>query len=213
MSLFSVHSEIDKSINENRDRKFMNKSEMILNSAMQEFTANGFVAANMDRIAIAAGVSKPTIYSYFKDKEGLFAALIQQLSLQEFLLNFEDPMLLELPPASFLRHLATNILSKFSTGQSFLTFIRLTLGESERFPELAQSFVRTIQKPMIAGLSAYFKNHPDLDYADPEIAARMFVGTLMHYVITHEILHGQEILPIEQNRLINGLVEMMVRGK
>ena len=66
---------------------------------------------------------------------------------------------------------------------------------------------------MIAGLSAYFKNHPDLDYADPEIAARMFVGTLMHYVITHEILHGQEILPIEQSRLINGLVEMMVREK
>ena len=72
MSLFSVHSENDESINENRDRKFMNKSEMILNSAMQEFTANGFVAANMDRIASAAGVSKPTIYSYFKDKEGLF---------------------------------------------------------------------------------------------------------------------------------------------
>jgi hypothetical protein len=34
-----------------------------------------------------------------------------------------------------------------------------------------------------------------------------------HYVIAHEILHGQEILPIEQNRLIDGLVEMMVREK
>jgi len=34
-----------------------------------------------------------------------------------------------------------------------------------------------------------------------------------HYFITHEILHGQEILPIEQNRLINGLVEMIVREK
>ena len=217
MSLFSVHSENDENINESHDRKSISKSisksEMILKSAMQEFTINGFVAASMDRIAIAAGVSKPTIYSYFKDKEGLFAALIQQLSPKEFLLNFEDPMLLQLPPSAFLRHLATNILSKFATGQSFLTFIRLTLGESERFPELAQSFVRTIQKPMIAGLSTYFKNHADLDYADPEIAARMFVGTLMHYVITHEILHGQEILPIEQNRLINGLVEMIIREK
>ena len=72
------------------------------------------------------------------------------------------------------------------------------MGESGRFPELAQSFVQTIQ------------NQPSLDYADPEIAARMFVGTLMHYVITHEILHGQAILPIEQNRLINGLVDLLL---
>ena len=84
------------------------------------------------------------------------------------------------------------------------------MGESGRFPELAQSFVQTIQKPMIEQLTNYFENQPSLDYADPEIAARMFVGTLMHYVITHEILHGQAILPIEQNRLINGLVDLLL---
>jgi hypothetical protein len=56
------------------------------------------------------------------------------------------------------------------------------------------------------------ENQQSLHYADPEIAARMFVGTLMHYVITHEILHGQAILPIEQNRLINGLVDLIIRS-
>jgi AcrR family transcriptional regulator len=191
-------------------RSKTDKAEAILAGAMQEFTAQGFAAASMDRIAIAAGVSKPTLYSYFQDKEGLFTALIHQLLPKEFLLSLQDPVLLQVPPPIFLRHLATNILNKFSPEQPLLTFIRLTLGESGRFPELAKSFVQTIQKPMIEQLTNYLENQPSLDYADPEIAARMFVGTLMHYVITHEILHGQEILPIEQDRLINGLVDLMI---
>ena len=194
-------------------RSKTDKAEAILAGALQEFTANGFAAASMDRIAIAAGVSKPTLYSYFQDKEGLFTALIHQLLPQEFLFSLRDPILLQAPPQIFLRHLATSILSKFSAEQPLLTFIRLTLGESGRFPELAQSFVQTIQKPMIEQLTNYLENQPSLHYADPEIAARMFVGTLMHYVITHEILHGQEILPIEQNRLINGLVDLIIRQK
>lgn len=192
------------------DKKVAAKSEAILAGAMQEFTTHGFAAASMDRVAIAAGVSKPTLYSYFRDKEGLFTALIHQLLPKEFLLSLQDPILLQVPPQIFLRHLATNILSKFSVEQPLLTFIRLTLGESGRFPDLAQSFVQMIQKPMIEQLTKYFENQQSLHYADPEIAARMFVGTLMHYVITHEILHGREILPIEQDRLINGLVDLLL---
>jgi AcrR family transcriptional regulator len=203
----------NKMIDEKSAHKAINKAEMILAGAMQEFTTHGFAAASMDRIAIAAGVSKPTLYSYFQDKEGLFTALIHQLLPEEFLLSLQDPILLQAPPRIFLRHLATTILHKFAAEQPLLTFIRLTLGESGRFPDLAQSFVQTIQKPMIERLSQYFEGHQDLHYSDPEIAARMFVGTLMHYVITHEILHGQEILPIQQDRLVDGLVDLIIREK
>ncbi len=192
------------------NQKVAAKSEAILAGAMQEFTAHGFTAASMDRVAIAAGVSKPTLYSYFQDKEGLFTALIHQLLPKDFLSILQDPISLQVPPQIFLRQLATGILSKFSGEQPLLTFIRLTLGESERFPDLAQSFVKTIQKPMIEQLTKYFENQQILRYSDPEIVARMFVGTLMHYVITHEILHGQDILPIEQSRLINGLVDLLL---
>ncbi len=58
------------------------KSEAILQGALQVFAEKGYTAASMSQIAIAAGVSKPTLYSYFKNKEGLFTALVHQVLTQ-----------------------------------------------------------------------------------------------------------------------------------
>jgi AcrR family transcriptional regulator len=37
----------------------------------------------MDKVAKTGGVSKATVYSYFPDKEGLFAALVQRLAREK----------------------------------------------------------------------------------------------------------------------------------
>jgi len=50
------------------------KREKILEGALRAFLRNGY-AANMDVIAAEGGVAKQTIYTYFKDKESLFARL------------------------------------------------------------------------------------------------------------------------------------------
>lgn len=54
------------------------KAQTILTGALEVFTTQGYVAASMDRIAKTCGVSKPTLYTYFINKEGLFVALVQQ---------------------------------------------------------------------------------------------------------------------------------------
>ena len=56
----------------NRSSGKADKEELILQGALQVFMTQGYTAASMDRIAAAAGVSKSTLYSYFRDKEGLF---------------------------------------------------------------------------------------------------------------------------------------------
>lgn len=44
----------------------------ILCAASHEFLAKGFEAANLDDVALSAGVGKATIYKYFHDKSDLF---------------------------------------------------------------------------------------------------------------------------------------------
>jgi AcrR family transcriptional regulator len=39
----------------------------------------------MDKVAKTGGVSQATVYSYFPDKEGLFAALVQRLARKKFI--------------------------------------------------------------------------------------------------------------------------------
>ncbi|MBW4616446.1 MAG: TetR/AcrR family transcriptional regulator; helix-turn-helix transcriptional regulator [Desmonostoc vinosum HA7617-LM4] len=191
--------------------KEVDKSGTILAGAMQEFIKSGYTAASMDRIAVAAGVSKPTLYSYFRDKAGLFAALIQKMTLGSHNSRlFENEQLLQLPLRDVLKQIATASLEKMSGKQPLFTLIRLIIGESGRFPALAQTFVRNGEKPMLEELSYLFANHPDLKAGDPEVLARCFHGSIVHYIILQEILHGRDIVPLERDRFINGLIDLIV---
>jgi len=54
----------------------------ILDAAVAEFSAVGPAGARIDSIAAAAGVNKRMLYHYFENKEGLFAAVLdEQLAL------------------------------------------------------------------------------------------------------------------------------------
>jgi TetR/AcrR family transcriptional regulator, regulator of autoinduction and epiphytic fitness len=192
-------------------RKVGDKAGAILEGAMQEFMTCGYAAASMDRIAVAAGVSKPTLYSYFQDKEGLFFALIQKKMPQNRESKLlEGDVLLQLPLRYGLKQLATLLLDEFYSEQSLSTFIRLIIGESGRFPDLAQMFIRNADKPILEKLTYLFANHPDMKATDPEVMARCFHGSIVHYIILQEILHGQEILPLERDRFVNGLIDLIV---
>lgn len=191
--------------------KAVDKAEVILEGAMQEFITCGYAAASMDRIAVAAKVSKPTLYSYFRDKAGLFTALIQQIiqgSRKHRLIERER--LLQLPLRDSLKQIATISLNQISGKQPIFTLIRLIIGESGRFPALAQTFVRNSEKPMLEELSYLFAHHPDLKATNPDILARCFHGSIVYYIIVQEILHGEEILPLERDRFIDGLIDLIV---
>ncbi|HEY1937972.1 MAG TPA: TetR/AcrR family transcriptional regulator [Candidatus Angelobacter sp.] len=51
----------------------------ILKAALEEFSNEGVTGARTDEIARRAGVNKALLYYYFKDKEGLYAAALEQV--------------------------------------------------------------------------------------------------------------------------------------
>jgi AcrR family transcriptional regulator len=54
------------------------REALILETAGPIFAARGYNAASMDEIALAAGVSKPVLYSSFGSKDGLYFAYIER---------------------------------------------------------------------------------------------------------------------------------------
>jgi AcrR family transcriptional regulator len=50
----------------------------LLQAALKSFADRGYAATSVQEIVDAAHVSKPALYYYFKDKAGLFAALVDQ---------------------------------------------------------------------------------------------------------------------------------------
>nr|WP_238718403.1 TetR/AcrR family transcriptional regulator [Petrachloros mirabilis] len=187
----------------------IDKAVQILEGAMQEFLTHGYAATSMDRVAAAAGVSKATVYSHFGDKEGLFEALVKRLAQQKFLhLTTLDCWHEE--PRHSLPQLITNALQHVLCDPEHLAFIRLIIGESGRFPKLAQIFVQNLSKPGIELMSQYLAKHPQLNIADPEATARIIIGAVVYFVQIQEMLHGQEIVPMEPERLINAITDLVI---
>ncbi len=54
--------------------------EKILAAADEAFLHCGFLGANMDAVADAAGVSKQTVYAHCKSKEALFIQVVEQMT-------------------------------------------------------------------------------------------------------------------------------------
>lgn len=181
------------------------KREQILQGAMQVFLQQGYAGTSMDRVAEVAGVSKNTIYNHFHDKEGLFTALIEHITSDRFQIVF-GKVPLEGEPEIVLRKIAEKLLATILPDQEYISFLRLLIGESERFPQLAQLFVSNLPKKVLSLLSEYFLSHPEINLPNPEATARIFMGSLMGYVLTQEILQGKQIIPLSQTDLIDNLI-------
>ncbi len=52
--------------------------QTILQAALEEFSEHGFKGTRIENVAKRCGFNKALIYRYFKDKEGLFKATLQQ---------------------------------------------------------------------------------------------------------------------------------------
>ncbi len=186
----------------------VDKSEKILQGAMEEFLAHGYAGASMDRVASRAGVSKATVYSYFQDKEGLFKTLVEQMATKRFQSVFgEQPP--EGDASVVLPKLARTALAQMIENKEHREFMRVIIGESGRFPELAQVCVRCLTKPAIETVTQYLSNHPQLNLPDPEATAWILVGSLISFMKIQEMLHGKEIIPMESDRLIEALTYLI----
>ena len=56
----------------------MDKKEAVINTARDLFQKYGYKKVSMDEIAKTSGVTKKTIYTYFKDKDSMFLYFIEE---------------------------------------------------------------------------------------------------------------------------------------
>ncbi len=80
-----------------REKVMSETRQLLLDAASEEFAKEGFKGANINRISIAAGFAKGTIYNYFESKRTLMLALIDEIAtghlehMTRQVLSEEDP--------------------------------------------------------------------------------------------------------------------------
>jgi AcrR family transcriptional regulator len=145
--------------------KRTDKAKEIARAALKQFTLKGFVAASLEKIAAEAGIGKSTIYEYYKNKDELFVAAVEEAcqvwfrDVEEICRQTGDPMqrlaliatsFLECPdypPKAFLRFFFEILMQTITEGGVFSKrkhFIR----------EVHQRMIRTVADILLTGVSS-----------------------------------------------------------
>jgi len=190
--------------------KSRSKKEQIVQAAIKVFLENGYAGTSMNRVAAEADVIKATIYSHFKDKEELFAAIIEEVTfkrLQADTPEFEQ-FLNSLPPDEFVNFL-TQKFRLLSQSEEYRALLRVVIGESERFPELATLYVKTVILKGMEMASGYFAKQQDLKLNNPLATAHICCGSFVAWLIWQEILGGKNLKPLEFDDVVIALKELV----
>ena len=179
------------------------KRRQIVEGARAVFLAQGFDAASMNDIARAAGVSKGTLYVYFKHKQELFDAIVEQECTAQAEGIFDlDPN--DRDVEAVLTRLGIGYV-KFLCRPEKASAIRTVIAIADRMPEVGRRFYETGPASGIARLSDYLSAQVAagaLAVEDCEIAAAQFM----------EASHAALFKPIVFNFAPEPSAEQVERG-
>ena len=194
--------------------RFDVKRASIVGGAKDVFLRHGFEGASMDGIAAAAGVSKMTVYRYFRSKEALFAGVIRDLC--ERIIDEDLERMLERQPEEALRGFARKIVT-ILFARDTVELHRIVVAESRRFPALGRLFYKSGPEACIAMLAAYLERHASrktLNLRNPRRTAEEFLELLRGYAHLRVLLGVQKTLSareLEEN--IEGAVQHILRAR
>lgn len=127
--------------------------EHILWKAKDVFLDMGFERTSMDLVAERAKTSKRSLYAHFESKEKLFLAVIE-LVRGLFLERLKQPGDYSDKPAEALVLFCGQYLQTLLYGPS-VQMCRISMAESERFPEQSAMYFDVLFTQVHARLSAY----------------------------------------------------------
>lgn len=190
------------------------KRRAILEAAKHAFIAHGYGGASMEAIAEAAPVSKPTLYTYFKGKQELFAAVIA--SQCQSLLNTLSEVQTEVrDPVAGLKAIA-NAFVELAYADEALQLYRLIIAEQQHFPELGDLVYRSGPESVLQQLSSYLAElhaREILHIDDIETSSRLFLGMLQSDQHFRCLLGLQSGLSSAEKRLlIDAAVALFLKG-
>ena len=151
------------------------KRRQIVEGACHIFMTQGFDAASMGAIAQHAGVSKGTLYVYFKSKEELFGSIVEDQRRQqaEQIFTFDTGEDIEV----VLTRLATEFVN-FLCRPGGLSSLRTVIAIAHRMPEIGQRFYQAGPATGISRLREYFESQVAVGVLAPhdcEVAAAQFI--------------------------------------
>jgi TetR/AcrR family transcriptional regulator, mexJK operon transcriptional repressor len=202
--LYSLIMTVGKQVLSARARS---KQAQIRDGARRAFLANGFAATTTDAIATEAGVSKQTLYVYYRAKEGLFLDVLREIvgQLPDVASTIAAGAQLDSPAAlrACLTSLARELLAHLMQ-PDYVAFMRLVFAEIPRMPQLGELWQRTIPAQVVgvtANVLETARARGIAHFADTNAAVRLFIGPLITFVVLEGLATAEPPRPPDDSAI------------
>ncbi len=183
-------------------------------AALAVFAEKGFAAARLEEIAGRAGVSKGALYLYFETKEDLFAAVVREAVAPNLEVIKAAVGRHEGEFAGLARLFLTN-LARLAASLPVGAVLKMIIGESRNFPELARIWRESLVEPAFAVLSAAIgaaQARGEVRAGDPRAFVLSLVGPMLMGVLWNETFAPVGGAPFDPEALANQHLEALLNG-
>lgn len=188
------------------------RRRVIIEAALILFARNGFRGTTTKEIAQAAGCSEATLFKHFATKDELYSAILETRVRIEETLAQARQVAAHKDDAGVFRAVALRGLTQMQHDASLM---RLLLFSALEGHALAQVFFESKVQRLHEFLSSYIEERiADGVFrpVNPLVAARGFVGMIVHYILLHEIYGVKRPVGFSPEQVVDTFVTLFCDG-
>ena len=195
-------------------RRAEDRPREICAAALEVFAEKGFAAAKLDEIARRAGVSKGTLYLYFKDKEQLFRAVVRD-TVSPNIDHLRDAIMATSLPFAQIVPMFLARLSSVAATMPLGSVVKMVIGESGNFPELARVWQEQVVSKalgIMVELIEKAQQKGEVRPGDPRFHAFTLMGPMLMGLMYREVLQPAGGAPIDIEALARQHSDTVLKG-
>jgi AcrR family transcriptional regulator len=162
----------------------------ILKAAVREFAREGVSAARIDAIARSAGVNKALLYYYFKDKEALYQAVLDEV-FSGVRAAIQDALSQNLPPRERLQAYVRAHFDYIASHPLYPRIVHAEFLRAGKDPSRLQRIAKQYFRPVFADIAALLSEGAasgDFRLVDPIHFIPSIIAVIVFYFTTAPIM-------------------------
>ena len=195
-----------KTIDKKTDTK-----QRLLESTLELISKKGYLGATTREIARGAGVTELTLFRHFGTKERLFEELLKSYT---FLPKLRE-LLPELDECAYEEALILIAARFLLTLRERKSMMKILFSEIHIYPAKIKKMYGSFIDEVRLTLAGYFEAMQAkglLRNVSPQIAARTFLGMLVHYFRSEEIMRENGMTKKKMERNVREIVDIFIHG-
>jgi AcrR family transcriptional regulator len=176
------------------------------------FARKGFKGTTTREIARKAGISEAVIFRHFSKKEALYTAIINAKCNDK---DGQSRLIKALEGKSgreVFREVANFLIGEHQRDPTFMRLLTFSALEEHKLSDI---FIKTKGMELMEYLGGHIRRlikEGLIRTVDPIIAARAFMGMVLHYSMSQEIYGLKRYFKRPNNRVVNTFVEIFFEG-